>query len=403
MAEWQKGRSIDDLRAIRELYRQHDGSIPLGAFSAMKENSIAASLEDGTMMVWRSGSQPVAAMECAQIRQRRSVKDFRGQIIGQMEPGSRLIRRMACAPGFERALAQEIARFVPIGESLWIEIWQEHPVESAIVRDLGFHWYGSKIKASSEIVGVYSGGFAANQLTSPHDRFGLVRFGGLAFDPAPIMQEISDQGLIWADHYASYNKRKSWSALCLRGFGGDPDFIIKPSEMSKQWKAENPEKMGWQPKETELARSLPLTRELADLIPGEKQRIRLMRLAPGNGELTRHADITDPEAGASIGQLMRIHFPIATNPEVIFRSWMPDGIGEIAHMGAGEVWSLDTRKPHTARNDGPSERIHLVVDVYASEALLAMSVLPASSSAPQFGASASRLGSIAQPMERWIL
>ena len=39
------------------------------------------------------------------------------------------------------------------------------------------------------------------------------------------------------------------------------------------------------------------------------------------------------------------------------------------HMSTEHAWYLDVRKPHTARNGGTSERVHLVVDVHADEAV----------------------------------
>jgi aspartyl/asparaginyl beta-hydroxylase (cupin superfamily) len=39
-------------------------------------------------------------------------------------------------------------------------------------------------------------------------------------------------------------------------------------------------------------------------------------------------------------------------------------------MAPGEAWYLDTRKPHTARNDGEEPRVHLVIDAEATPDLL---------------------------------
>ena len=36
-------------------------------------------------------------------------------------------------------------------------------------------------------------------------------------------------------------------------------------------------------------------------------------------------------------------------------------------MNKGECWFLDTRRPHTAVNNGDDIRIHLVVDVFAND------------------------------------
>ena len=38
-------------------------------------------------------------------------------------------------------------------------------------------------------------------------------------------------------------------------------------------------------------------------------------------------------------------------------------------MRKGEMWFLDTRRPHTAVNDGDDIRIHLVADVFTNDAV----------------------------------
>jgi len=185
----------------------------------------------------------------------------------------------------------------------------------------------------------------------------------------PLARALPRLDAMWADHYSSYNARHSWSALALRGYGGRPEFIEKPAEMSKRWKAENADKLAWKLANTPLRWDLPEAEALIGAVPGHKHRVRLMRLAPGGGELLRHADITDPDAGTRDGQLMRIHIPVVTNDAVRFEGWRPDGSRQEARMETGSVWFLDTRKPHTARNDGPSPRVHLVMDVESSAAL----------------------------------
>jgi len=177
---------------------------------------------------------------------------------------------------------------------------------------------------------------------------------------------------LWVDHYSSYNKRRSWHAVALRSFGGDAAFIEKPAEMSKAWKAEHADSLAWTARDTPLMRQLPALAELAHQIPGGKQRVRLMRLTAG-GELSRHADITDKEAGIQTGKVARIHIPLISNEACRFQSWRLDGLGaDDVFMQPGRAWYLDTRKPHAARNAGRDARVHLVIDAMASPALRAL-------------------------------
>jgi hypothetical protein len=105
-------------------------------------------------------------------------------------------------------------------------------------------------------------------------------------------------------------------------------------------------------------------------IDGALHRIRFMRLAPGNGELSRHTDQVDSDMGVKVGNLARIHFPIITNDDVIFTSWNYDGSKTEVNMKENECWYLDIRKPHKAINQGITQRIHLVIDLEVTEDFL---------------------------------
>jgi len=123
--------------------------------------------------------------------------------------------------------------------------------------------------------------------------------------------------------------------------------------------------------DTALRNQLPAIERMHERLTalGAPHRIRLMQLAPGGGELERHTDQTDKDSGVEDGKLMRFHFPIVTNPQVMFTSWDMHGVAHIVNMRAGEMWYLDTRKPHRAVNGGDTARVHLVVDVEANAAV----------------------------------
>lgn len=383
---WALGYDLGWLRSIAAIFADHDAPYALGAFSRVKENQVAAWASEGALTVaWAAADRPVAACVASWPRQRRTTVDFSGRRILQTGPGDLAVRRVAHLEGWGAAAVDMIQQLRGPGGAraanparVVLDLWQESPRDRAIAAALGARWQGTKIKASSELVGVWATGMPPTPWR-PLEDVALARLN-LAYDPAPLLAEL--EGLDWQPHYAVYNKRQSWSALALRGFGGTPDFIIKPAEMSKKWKADNPDALGWACEPTPLWDKLPGLAALADSLPGRKERVRLMRLAPGDGELSRHADITDPDAGCADGRLMRIHLPLLTNPGVRFRGWQPDGSSCELHMAAGSAWWLDTRKPHTARNDGPTERIHLVADVEASPELRALVAEPAPADKP---------------------
>jgi hypothetical protein len=205
------------------------------------------------------------------------------------------------------------------------------------------------------------------------ETLGLCRLDLPELPTGELLDALTALAPTFADHYSTYNVGHSWQALSLRGYAAegedaDPAFIVKPAEMSRSWKSEHPDEMEWELADSPLRAALPQVEEILAAIPGVPHRIRIMRLAAG-GELTRHADITDPDAGVADGRLLRIHVPLQTSDAVEFRSWTPDGDETGCAMEVGTVWYLDTRKPHRARNGGDEDRIHLVVDVEATPEL----------------------------------
>ena len=101
---------------------------------------------------------------------------------------------------------------------------------------------------------------------------------------------------------------------------------------------------------------------MADVIaavPGEKNRVRLMRLRPG-GHIRRHSDPMHTIAES----LVRLHVPVRTNDHVRFL--VND---QRVVMGAGELWHVDVRFPHEVENAGATARVHLVIDALRNPAL----------------------------------
>ena len=368
---WARGYSVPLLRAFAELFREHDKGFALGAFSGVRDSMVADWLHDNELFaldVQPHGPEPSvgAAVMISRSASTRSVLDFSGRVVTRLEPGTPVVKRVA---GPRAHIAELIRINCAQRPALW-ELWQECVQDVQLAEALGFRWLGSKVRASSEIVGLW--GFKLDgERPSPMEQAALVRLKLPKLNVQPLVAKLAELRPQFQQHYSSYNRGRSWTALALRGYGGRVDFIEKPAEMSKRWKAANDEKLFWTLEDTPLRYALREQAEpLIAAIPGKKHRIRLMALAPGGGELTRHADITDPDAGVARGMLLRIHIPLVTNDSVRFRQWLLDGRQKDAHMGVGECWFLDVRKPHTARNDGGCERIHLVMDVESCAELL---------------------------------
>ena len=384
---WQRGYDLAELKERTAVFTAHDRGLILGAFTGVSERAVADWLADGKLLERRAAGGPsggagqlLALAASWPVQRRVPIRDFTGEQLAQQQPGDTVVRRLAFVPGdggmdAARALvraAQHIAHGpgearLEGARTCWLEAFIEHEADMEIAASLGFRQAGTKIPASSELIGIFwSGQPPALAERLPEEACTLTRL------PLLLKGEPGALPERYASHYSSKNVRDSWAALALRGYSDDPAFIAKPAEMSKKWKRENPEKLEWQLRDTPLRAELAWLEPVIALIPGEKHRIRLMRLAPGGGELERHADNTDPDAGVVDGKLLRVHIPLVTNPEVIFEAWRLDGQKVRAHMAQGEAWVLDTRKPHTAVNGGSSERIHLVIDVESGPELRRM-------------------------------
>ncbi len=81
-------------------------------------------------------------------------------------------------------------------------------------------------------------------------------------------------------------------------------------------------------------------------------RVMLARL-PAGGEISPH---TDRRASHFIH---KIHVPLITNPETIFR------VGQQAkHLPAGEIIEVNNKRNHAVKNDGEMDSIHFIFECY---------------------------------------
>lgn len=349
MAAWQRSIPIETLREHRAVFAAFDAGYVHGAFGAAKENSIAEWLDKGRLHA--SGPSRVVARHA---NQKSRIVDFTGEQRAVVPAGAFIIDRMA-SPDLDH-LAGLLAGLLDNEPVAVVNAWAEHPDLPAVLAGLGLERSATKIRASSDMTHVWTRGVDVQQ---PEQR-DLWTLRPLPFtaDPAALAAEVSAAEPAWEQHYSSYNKRRSWTAVSLRSFGGDQAFIEKPAEMSKGWRAEHPDALRWRPEWTPLADQLPACRTLVASLGCDVERVRLMRLAAGSGELTRHADITDRDAGTAPGRIMRLHFPIETNADVVFTAWDAFGQRSAEHMTAGSCcrYTLTTQDMSRERG-GRTEHI----------------------------------------------
>lgn len=363
-SKWQQGYDLEYLKELALRFQEHDGDRCLGAFSKVKENTVADWLSKGRLIETPSGAVVVRRSAFNQ-----PIKDFRGAIIARINPQTIVVERV-CGKAEDIYNAIKTATETteaPFDHPILWKSWPDHLEELSAASALNLGRIGTTISAASEIKSILSRGIEVLEYATALEEVGITECADSIIVPPEIQQwpELVEE--LWADHYSSYNKQKSWHAVSLRSFGGHPSFIEKPAEMSKKWKQENPDLLELECRDTPLLRRLPRAELILDQIEARLERVRLMRLTGNGGELTRHADIIDRNAGLKNGQIARLHFPIVTNPEVKFTSWNLNNTPITTHMEANKWWYLDVRKPHAAINSANSERIHLVVDAVAND------------------------------------
>lgn len=369
---WAKGHDLALLREIASLFALQFKPHIYGAFGLPKEAVVADAISDGQAIWTREGGAIAAAALFRASKSASQHIDFAGRA-AKPQAGDLVIRSIAGSDSARAKLVAHLSAKTGAG-AVWIEDFIESP-RAALWKSLGFDHVMTKVAASSDLKAIYHRGDRSRRLPaslSPADRPALSVLAHDWLSPsdrAAALAEAKAYGK-WAQHYSTYNKRKSWTAYALRGFDqSDPSFIIKPAEMSKAWRAENPARLKAACGPTPAAAACPFLMAIAARLPGRSQRIRLMRLSKGGGELSRHADIIDLEAGPGDRQVARIHIPLATPPECHFIGWDIEGRKFERHFPAGALCYLDTRKPHSVRNPGAADRIHLVVDQYGSSEL----------------------------------
>lgn len=373
---WSRGFDLQFLKELAAVYRQAFKPHTYGAFGIPKERDVADAMAEGQVIWTRGQTGAPTGVAIFRIVQREQPHfDFAGRA-ATMRPGDLFIKSLAGTPEGMKKVVEALRARSGLRPT-WCEAHVENAEAVAVLAELGFAPALTKVAASSDLKGLFLVGGDLGRCPPPLDAADcpgvkVLQDGFInEEDQRAVLAELEAFGDHFAQHYSSYNKRSSWTAFALHGYSyEEPDFIIKPAEMSKGWKAENAGRLEEPCGPTKAASHFPHTLSILDRIPHQGvQRVRFMRLSGGGGELTRHADITDPEAGTADGKIARLHVPIRTDPRCLFRSWMLNGEELRLHMPERGLSYIDTRKPHAVINPAEAERIHLVIDAVSGPGL----------------------------------
>jgi len=388
---WQRGYSLDFLKSLEARFSDYNAQLR-SPFAAYKKNRIAEALARGELMAIFNRSKlrvllavpshhperdAVGLFSVTTSTRRGAITMYSDVVIGDRCPRDKIISNLVYEPGYRRAVCKYLAA---IKESVWLFLLDEHTPHKVLAellqKKFGYDRVGVKINTFGDIFGVYfkpaQGETRSHPTVSRFEALDVAQLRlprNFAKNITATIERVRRTPLTFADHGSKYNKDHSWSGLALRGWLRDPTFIRNPESMSKPWQAEHSH-ITFRLQDTALATIFPEAMGIARQFAGQGKLygIRLLRLAGGEGELQRHTDQGDAP-GIADGKKMRIHVPIKTNSGVIFTVWGVDGKPRESHFPVGTAFYLDTRKPHTAVNLGSDERVHLVMDLEATDHL----------------------------------
>lgn len=308
---------------------------------------------------WREWDGVMAA--CRGLTRDSVRTDFTGRQY-TLRKGSTVVTHLAAAPG---------ARLPDMSWADAIYSYVEDVGITQQLQDQGREPRAVRVSAASEVITCW--GHAGTGHVYPREDMATVTRVPMEVEPAVRQEVLAEVAKLtgWHDDFPFYSDG-SWSALSLRGFKpDDPQWGIKPSEMSKDWWSKHPEaKRYTQCDWTVLAARCPATVALVKSMPywENLERVRLLQMSSRNGKaatLSRHSDVTDRAAGTRDGAIARFHVPLITDPSITMSAWNLKGRTKAVHLPAWTCWYLDARKPHAVVNPSNVDRIHLVVDVVA--------------------------------------
>jgi len=387
MKDWQKGYELTKLVEIQdESFKAFNGKV-LNPFLKMKKNRVAEALSKKELFC-----QKTSGLHYSKLKVGGKISMYTGYKIPILQKKAEdiIIKRLSPSSGEETEIEREkenkgLVEFISTlceNHNVYLYVIDECLKSHEIAHNCDFKLVGRQYNTFADVISIYYCGDKRKRLKQPEAEYltlskledvNLMRFISPIQD---ILTELEDKKIIdFTNHYSNYNKKNTWSAISLRGYSSDWRFIEKPDEMNKKWQKENEDK-DFHLQDTNLMKHFDLEEPLEGNIIynllhfiGVKTkiyRIRFMKLRGGEGTLERHTDQVCPDTGVADGKLMRLHFPIFTNPKVKFKCWYSRNYDEVV-MKEGECWYLDTRKPHEAKNGGENNRIHLVIDVVANK------------------------------------
>lgn len=165
------------------------------------------------------------------------------------------------------------------------------------------------------------------------------------FDTARLKHDLNlCAEFSWNNHFNKNDYSGNWTSISLRSASGlETDIYSHPN--TKEYT------------NTPALEKCTYFQSIINSFECEKETIRLLSLSP-NSSIKEH---TDAQAGYEY-DFFRIHVPITTNENV---SFIVGGL-EVP-MKEGECWYANFNLPHSIKNNGSTNRVHLIIDCKRNE------------------------------------
>jgi hypothetical protein len=161
----------------------------------------------------------------------------------------------------------------------------------------------------------------------------------MSFEPARLVDDmLRCRDAEWTRHVNQRDYTGDWTGIALRSASGSSGDLVSVAGDSYR--------------DTPLLAQCPYFAEILDRLACEKETVRLLRLAPGS-VIREHRD----RGAAYADGFLRLHIPITTNDQTRF---VVDG--EALPMRPGEFWYANFSLVHSVRNEGATDRVHLIID-----------------------------------------
>jgi hypothetical protein len=162
-----------------------------------------------------------------------------------------------------------------------------------------------------------------------------------SFDPRALKSDLEKIGPHeWVDHFNPQYYEGVWSGVALRSVNGTASQLYLDPTKSGSYS------------DTPVLERCDYFKEALGAFKCSLESVRLLKLEAGS-RICEHRDF---DLGFRHG-VVRVHVPVQTNSDIEFFL-----NAERVVMNEGESWYLDLSLPHWVNNNGPSARIHLVMD-----------------------------------------